>query len=76
MKQYGGLVCWGHPEYGGDASVVAPLLAEGVIQVVGNNAAFAAVKQDGRVVCWGDPSQGGDTSAVAPLLARGVIQVW
>ncbi|CAE8678786.1 unnamed protein product, partial [Polarella glacialis] len=58
-----------------DSSAVAALLAYDVVQVCGNQFAFAAIKANGSVVTWGGADVGGDSSAVAPLLAEGVVQV-
>ncbi|CAE8718733.1 unnamed protein product, partial [Polarella glacialis] len=69
------VVTWGKAYWGGDSSAVAPLLAEGVVQVRGTGRAFAAIKANGSVVTWGNAFSGGNSSAVAPLLAEGVVQV-
>eukprot|EP00933_Yihiella_yeosuensis_P068636 TRINITY_DN7448_c0_g2_i1.p1 TRINITY_DN7448_c0_g2~~TRINITY_DN7448_c0_g2_i1.p1 ORF type:complete len:508 (+),score=103.76 TRINITY_DN7448_c0_g2_i1:72-1595(+) len=53
----------------------AKLLQDGVVKVVGNYDAFAAIKADGSVVTWGDPDCGGDSSSVASLLQDGVVDV-
>ena len=43
---------WGHADCGGDSRGVAEQVSSGVQTVVGNYAAFAAVKVDGSVVTW------------------------
>ena len=47
LTDWGSVVTWGHAEYGGDSRGVAEQLSSGVQTVVGNSAAFAAVKVDG-----------------------------
>ncbi|CAE8712983.1 unnamed protein product [Polarella glacialis] len=75
IKANGSVVTCGDAVSGGDSSAVAPLLAEGVVQVCGNTFAFAAIKANGSVVTWGNAVYGGNSSAVAPLLAEGVVHV-
>ncbi|CAE8599390.1 unnamed protein product [Polarella glacialis] len=75
IKANGSVVTWGSADHGGDSSAVAPLLAEGIVQVCGTISAFAAIKANGSVVTWGNAFSGGNSSAVAPLLAEGVVQV-
>ncbi|CAE8703301.1 unnamed protein product [Polarella glacialis] len=81
MKVDGSVVTWGGRAYrggagcGGDSSVVAQLLMEGVVKVCGSSRAFAAIKADGSVVTWGMAACGGDSSLVAPLLTEGVVHV-
>ncbi|CAE8601518.1 unnamed protein product, partial [Polarella glacialis] len=75
IKANGSVVTWGDAVRGGNSSAVAPLLTEGVVQVVGTDGAFAAIKANGSVVTWGDAVYGGNSSAVAPLLTEGVVQV-
>ena len=52
---------------------MAAQLSGGVQTVVGNVAAFAAVKVDGSVVTWGDANCGGDSSAVAAQLSGSAV---
>ena len=40
----------------------------GIVHVVGNDYAFAALKGDGTVVTWGDAAKGGNSKAVASML--------
>ena len=69
------VVTWGDGERGGDCSLVAERLSEGVISVTGNDRAFAALKISGEVVTWGEVLRGGDSSVVADRLAVGVISI-
>lgn len=48
---------------------IASELTEGVIEVIGNERAFAAIKEDGSVVTWGYDEGGGDSSLVAGALS-------
>eukprot|EP00927_Polykrikos_kofoidii_P033677 TRINITY_DN284_c0_g1_i35.p1 TRINITY_DN284_c0_g1~~TRINITY_DN284_c0_g1_i35.p1 ORF type:complete len:110 (-),score=20.39 TRINITY_DN284_c0_g1_i35:314-643(-) len=75
IKSDGSVVTWGDSGAGGDSSSVAGQLQEGVVQVTGARAAFAAIKSDGSVVTWGKPNWGGDSSSVASQLEEGVVQV-
>ena len=70
-----GVVTWGDVLSGGDSAAVADRLAAGVISIVGNDLAFAALKEVGEVVTWGDADGGGDSSAVADLLTAGVNSI-
>ena len=63
------MVTWGRDNWGGDSSAVAAQLAGGVLSVLGNAKAFAAVKGDGSVVTWGAGDSGGDSGAVAAQLS-------
>ncbi|CAE8589510.1 unnamed protein product, partial [Polarella glacialis] len=71
----GSVVTWGNALSGGNSSVVAALLSEGVVHISGNYDAFAAIKANGSVVTWGNATFGGNSSAVAALLSEGVVQV-
>ncbi|CAE8605558.1 unnamed protein product, partial [Polarella glacialis] len=46
-----------------------------VVQVVGSDGAFAAVKLDGSVITWGHSRSGGDSSHVEHRLQEGLEQV-
>ena len=52
LKQDGSVGTWGSQYGGGDSSGVASDLAGGVIQVVGSQYGFCALKDDGTVVNW------------------------
>ena len=75
MTDWGSVVTWGSAGSGGDSRGVAEQLSSGVQTVVGNGAAFAAVKVDGSVVTWGDAFHGGNSSGVAEQLSSGVQTV-
>ena len=69
MTDWGSVVTWGNPGYGGDSRGVAEQLSSGVQTVVGSSQAFAAVKGDCSVVTWGDEDYGGDSRGVAEQLS-------
>ena len=50
LTDWGSVVTWGLPDFGGDSSYVAERLSGGVKSIVGIQRAFAAVKKDGSVV--------------------------
>ncbi|CAE8584505.1 unnamed protein product [Polarella glacialis] len=75
FKDDGSFVLWRDADSGGDVCSVADELQEGIVQVVGNFCAFAAIKYDGSVVSWGKAAFGGDSSSVADKLQEGVVQV-
>ncbi|CAE8611413.1 unnamed protein product [Polarella glacialis] len=77
----GSVVTWGDADHGGNSSAVAPLLAEGVVQVCGNGEAFAAIKADGSVVTWGDADHGvvqvcGTSFAFTAIKANSSVVTW
>ena len=74
MKTDGSVVTWGGGQ-GANSSSVSSSLSSGVIQIVGNWGAFAALKTDGSVVTWGDSYAGGDSSSVSAHLTNGVIRL-
>ena len=55
----GSVMCWGHSEHIKNF----PKDLHGVIKIVSNNKAFAALKHDGTVVTWGDENFGGKIKA-------------
>jgi alpha-tubulin suppressor-like RCC1 family protein len=92
LKLNGRVVAWGDDYSGGnpysiDEDASPPLdpadLASGVVEIVANDSAFAALKTDGSVVAWGADVDGGnpsspssDAHAVAPAsLASGVVEI-
>ena len=71
LTDWGAVVTWGDPDFGGDSRGVAAQLSGGVQTVVGTTVAFAAVKVDGSVVTWGHADEGGDSRGVAAQLSGG-----
>ena len=59
----GSVVTWGHPDFGGDSTVVRDQL-KNVKQIHATRSAFTAILADGSVVTWGNPSFGGDSTSV------------
>ncbi len=41
-----------------------------IVNVVGNNYAFAAINKVGKVTTWGDSGKGGDSTTVAHELSK------
>jgi len=64
LKTDGSVITWGIPYNGGDSSKVKKQLASGVLQVIGNYEAFAALHKDGSVITWGIPFSGGNSKEV------------
>ena len=54
---------------------ISPLLADGVVDIVSNSDAFAAIKEDGSVVTWGDRDRGGLPGSVENKLQSDVVKV-
>ncbi|CAJ1340594.1 unnamed protein product [Effrenium voratum] len=70
----GGVLAWGHPNFGGDCSEVQDRL-RGTKCIQSSSAAFAAILETGEVVTWGHPLYGGDSSQVqADLVGVEAIQ--
>ena len=93
LKSNGSVVAWGDDYSGGnpystDEDASPPLdpadLASGVVEIVANDSAFAALKIDGSVVAWGNDDDGGNPHSTSedaspPLepadLASGVVEI-
>lgn len=75
VKSTGQAVSWGSSGFGGDSSLAADDLHEGVSKILSNDCSFVAVKWSGSVVSWGAKIHGGDSSAVADQLSGGVSYV-
>ena len=54
---------------------VTALLEEGVVDIVANNDAFAALKEDGSVVTWGDRDRGGWPGSVENKVQSDVVKI-
>ena len=63
----GSVVTWGHPDFGGDSTVVRDQL-KNVQQIHATHHAFAAILADGSVVTWGSSALGGGSSRVRDQL--------
>ena len=63
ILEYGAIVTWGHPDYGGDSSLVQEELRN-VQYIQATRFAVAAILEYGAIVTWGHPDYGGDSSLV------------
>ena len=81
----------GYVVYGGNSSPVSQYLKSGVVEIISNGYAFAAIKDDGSVVSWGDSGLGGTNRvevsanaakvvangrAFAAILEDGTVHAW
>jgi len=74
-NSYSQVITWGFSSDGGNSSVVSNTLSSGVLSVVANDYAFAALKSDGSVVTWGYSTYGGDSSSVSDAISSNVISI-
>ena len=86
------VIAWGNGRMGGDlvshrddpylygdmlSHYIAPLLENGVVDIFGKRASFAALKENGSVVAWGmDDYYGRDWASVASDLQSGVAKIF
>ncbi|CAJ1330125.1 unnamed protein product [Effrenium voratum] len=70
----GGVVAWGHPEYGGDCSGVQEQL-QTTRELSASFSAFAAIQADGSVVTWGAEVAGGNVPPEVRPKLREVRQI-
>ena len=64
----GSVKAWGREDAGGDSSSADDGLKSGVVNIMSNSWAFAALKDDGSIVSWGRESAGGELGEKAELL--------
>ena len=75
LKSDGSVMTWGHPDYGGDSSLVVDSLSSGVHTIISNGGSFAALDSDGaNVPADGTPCDDGDSSTTNDVYTNGVCQ--
>ena len=85
LNSDGSVTCYGNIFYGGSAGTytsdgvfvsIKDKLQGGVIEIVSNQMAFAALKFDGSVITWGSSFYGGDYSQLTKGLQSGVKHIY
>lgn len=60
FEDVGGIVTWGHKDFGGDFASAALRESQKVSKISSTFRAFAAILEDGGLVAWGDKDSGGN----------------